>query len=49
MEVKDVLVEEMLRSVPAGTATARLDIGKCEVYAAISAYSNSRSPGQSDG
>ena len=34
-EVKDVLWEEVLRSAPAGTATARLVIGKYEVRAVV--------------
>ena len=34
-EVKDVSLEEVLRSAPAGAATAGLDIGKYEVHAVV--------------
>jgi transposase len=34
-EVKEVLLEEVLRSAPAGAVTAGLDIGKYEVYAVV--------------
>lgn len=34
-EVKDVLLEEVLRSAPAGAATAGLDIGKYEIRAVV--------------
>ena len=34
-EVKNVLLEEVLRSAPAGAATAGLDIGQYEVRAVV--------------
>lgn len=34
-EVKEVRLEEVLQSAPAGVVAVRLDIGKYKVYAAV--------------